>query len=303
MFAFTATITLAAISKVKAEVARLNRKAKRLGLQPMQVSVGQTTTLTIDHDRGKVVVPAAPITIAGQMPKIKGKWELVGVATRSVGTDVTTYPFIAKGFTRNDLPANTHCDHCNHKRNRRLTYYVVDRAMDFGLGVEVFRLGSSCVKDFFGDVDPATLAWAAEAQAIESMLSDKYLDEDILNSASLYRTSYVLSIAFGVADKHDGYVSVSNSQMTGKNATSHRVREALATEQGHLFITPDSAAKADDALEWLRGLDSETLNNDYMQDLVAVANADLCDNQHIGILASAVASYKRHLDTKAKHKY
>lgn len=249
-----------------------------------------------DGSTQRVTVEVAPVTLQGWLPRNPGEWQVVAIANHEHSTDVTTWNCVAKGVVVQDLEPNTHCDHCNTKRRRNRVFYIKRTDQPRFKGQGVLRVGSSCVKDFLRDVTVADLLWQAYAREFRqcSLNMDEWLDL-LPAGATIHDPLKVLAMSLYFSKDH-GYVSVNRAEDQGLVSTAYEVREALndPTSPAHRAVGSTTTA-AESILTWLRSLE-DAQDNDYLLNLVAVAKADAVADRHVGILASAVAAYTRHLD-------
>jgi len=144
-----------AVGWVQDEIAKMNKKAAKLGLPPITLEV-------IGDDRKN---KTQKIKIVGNVPVLKG-WKLIArinVALDESGQEVR----MVEPLTDNPIPEDLQldviplrCDHCGYNR-RRLETYVVRNEEDGNYKM----IGTTCLGDFigdFGDKDPEAIAKYAE---------------------------------------------------------------------------------------------------------------------------------------------
>jgi hypothetical protein len=240
----------------------------------------------------QVTVEVAPVTLQGWLPRNPGEWQVVAIANHEHSTDVTTWNCVAKGVVVQDLEPNTHCDHCNTKRRRNRVFYIKNNEG------KIMRVGSTCVKDFLRDVTVADLLWQAYAREFRqsSLNMDEWLDL-LPAGATIHDPIKVLALSYYFS-KDQGYVSVNRAEDEGLVSTAYEVREALSDPnliRDPVYLGGWATTRAEATLTWLRSLDT-VQDSTFFLNLVAVAKADVVADRHVGILASAVAVYARHLD-------
>lgn len=171
------------------KVAKLNRRAARLGVDPIELRA----TDEVEYEERSIRDPDFPserisitiqfvyIVLRGSTPKLNG-WIFIAALdhtdTEVEGRRATIVSRIpADAFAlryMTGLPAGqaaevlasinldeyrfsaNKCDHCNTVRNRAKTYIVVHEAG------EKKQVGSNCIKDFLGGADPHAMARFAE---------------------------------------------------------------------------------------------------------------------------------------------
>lgn len=177
--------------KLREQIAKLNRRAAKLGVPEVELEVGEQYAVPfIRGDGGLVKISAeraaelrdisnfgaflgtvvyrdfSDVTVSGQAPKLAG-WEFVatlehleveGERQNLLRTVPGAKASLPERF-RTAGPGN--CDHCQLLRRRRDTYVVHHE------GGEWKQVGKTCVSDFLGGADPekilASLAILASA--------------------------------------------------------------------------------------------------------------------------------------------
>lgn len=182
------------MARLAAEVAALNKRAKKLKTQPIAFDS------RVDHVRRRVALTAAngtvghqywtdaqwamtlaagnrhaaedtggrmawhEVTVTGESPRLNG-WAFVATLSPVPLDDGTVENFVralpgerCPDHFRKDVGR---CDHCNAARRRNETFVLRDEATD-----EYKVVGRQCLKDFLGhNADPHALAGAAELLA------------------------------------------------------------------------------------------------------------------------------------------
>ena len=287
-------------------VEKFNKKAVRLGTQPMLVEWGA------DNVRSFFATPEAEIwgvftkvflqnvTVKYDIPKIDG-WDLVCIFDYEHYTDEHDNDLMAV-FT-NAVPdkvvperyqnkTEIHCEHCGHNRYRVKSYLVVNEEEEYK------EVGSTCLKDFLGH-DPANFIWFA---TIEDKLSD-YEEEfgfdsfghgdpiayDLLGILTLTNAMITLN---GWTSRGEAY---ENSSLT---ATADHVLDYLhkPNKLPSEIIEYSDADKdiAERTLEHFRNLPDE--DNDYIMNCKKVIILNAVPNKRMGIACSMIQVYKIHLE-------
>lgn len=290
-------------------IVRLNRRATKLGLCPLTLSIDTDHAFFIDEkdrDGKPFIVKRIPCTIARQSPILDG-WSFVatiqhleeGNILRSIpGTDIPvpeSYRTIA-----------SNCDHCRVQRSRNDTYLVYHAK--HGLK----QVGSSCIKDFLGHSDPHELASYLQCLVgISDLCCLKDDDEGNFGSGSgsdYWRIETVLTQAATVI-RLDGFTSRTKAKESfNKVATADVVTSLLALSNADLerdlelkhYAKQEEADKdlAQAALAWARNLSGSDLAQDYLWNLHVACQAEAIDYRLMGLVVSAIPAY--HKATSAK---
>jgi hypothetical protein len=260
------TIPPTNLTGLRVELARLNRKAARLGLPPMEIT--SVSEELVDDDGFATV----EVEIAGAVPSFSG-WSFGGVAERlESGKTIFHGPRSAEVPERFQTLGNC-CEHCGHKRNRSHVYAV---AHEDGTWLQV---GRSCIKDFLGGVSLAAFCWEPVAELRE-------FEEESTRShrASCIHVASVIGCAVQQVREH-GFVPARSLDIT---STADRVRGAL--REGPRTPEEDSA-KGAVIKSFFAG--AEPRGNDYFDKLRDLCACAFVESRNLGILVSAVTAYDR----------
>lgn len=173
-------VRLDALENVEEKIAALNKRAERLGLEPLTLKVSPVFTIRQEfkHQHARVGAPVRTypvemvrVTITGEAPRLAG-WELVAVLENADGQAIVkTVPGIK------DLPAlraldPTVCKHCNTRRYRTDTFVLRDEQG------ELTQVGRSCLKDFLGNDPAKAVGWLDLMTDLETLFEIRMAQED-----------------------------------------------------------------------------------------------------------------------------
>jgi len=285
------------------QLAKLNRRAEKLGLTPATVSQVGFVDREIWHD-GKVVrtfsgeivlrryaqltVDFVPVRLAG--------WTLAAAIDHLVLEDgeaanlIRCAPGVA-GLPESYRTDAATCDHCQAQRKRRQTFVVQHE------DGRLARVGRQCLRDFLGGKDADRLlvqaTWLLEFVAV--------LDEGMSFGGSgrvVSRFDVTTVLAYtAAAVRHHGWFSRSAARESEALATADRVwgyvtyRSPKDGEKPPELQDEDKAL-AEATLEWVRGLDGETVN-DYLHNLRVACLQGAVGYREVGLAASALMAYVR----------
>jgi hypothetical protein len=256
----TFTIPACLLHVVKDRTAKLNKRAKKLGMDPVTLIVGTIRTVPSHRDN-----PAArPSAVAGQ-------WEIdmVDVTVDGVAPVVEGYRFIATVECRGEHPIirrmpgtdtsinlreftqiNTdRCDHCH--KNRRRTDILILQETATG---KVMQIGKTCAADFFRSKDAAKLIQCFAR--FSTVGETDYDDFDKMPKGETYvPVQRVLEVAAAVV-RVFGFVSTAKERDEGGRSTKSRVYEnmfGLRTmfSDDRAPTTDADTAKAGEVYDWL----------------------------------------------------
>lgn len=289
----------------EAKIAKINRKAAKIGVAPATVEVLERDVqepIYKEHPvYGSVVVGYNIyniVTITGEAPKYNG-WTLGGVLNHVEieGEKLT----VVKGVPGIEVPkafreaVSSNCDHCHTHRYRIDTYLVVNEAGEWK------QVGSNCIADFLGGVDPKDVArrmgWLAEIKAA---------GEEFEGFGGGW-TDWVsirnfLGFVAGVI-RRDGWTSRSKARDLGYIATADMAYNVLVAkganadaQRDYYRATEEEHTEVEAALEWARGLrEGEGELEDYLYNLSVACSLELTRPKFMGIVASVIPAYRRHM--------
>ncbi len=304
-------------------IAKLNKRAAKLGCAPVTMAVGEYEDigLVTDHsiERGWFDRVARAdetpmrfrrvyaVTVAGEAPKLNG-WTFAGTLQR-VELEDGTETGLMRSIEGVAVPEAFRqrvgqCDHCRADRRRNDVYIVRNEASDYKV------IGSTCLRDFLGHEDPHGAAQMAELLAELGDLCAGAEDDDFFGMGgrgqARFSVDAVLANAAAIV-RLDGFMSRKRAEDTpGGVATSRTLADLFtppATEKERAFHaryrpTDDDEATAEAAREWARGFAES--DNDYLYNLSVVARSASLTSREFGLAAAMISSYKREMAERAE---
>lgn len=300
----------------KQRMAALAKRAAKLGVEAPSYVIGETFDVPkkklkpgFTYERAEVWGPSAYMTVLIRKYRV----EVVGRAPKFAGwTFASTLQHLEDGETlvRNiakiEAPveyrsAGPDCQHCNHKRRRNDTFLVVH---DDGTWRQV---GSTCIRDFLGHDSPQSIAAEAEylAEAIgigcggeESgggRVVERIAVEDFLPVVAACMNAF-------------GWISSKRAREELKSSTasdawsvcfpspmSKPLRNPRTDEKISSEVTPECTARAVAAIEWVRDLPDQGLN-EYLHNCRAIVRAGAVEGRMVGYAASILIAYDKHME-------
>jgi hypothetical protein len=200
----------------------INRKAAKLGCQPVEYKVTGTDSVPVLNERNQRVGYRAYtlIEISGEAPRL-ADWDFMGVVDSD---DVSCAPLL-KFVPGIDVPVTVitgivgdpwRCDHCQSLRRRHQTFLVHNQKTDMWSLV-----GRSCLRDYTGHTDPGALA--AYYSLISDLVTSIYDDGDLTQYSShvpLYHQRLDFLAAVCQVARQHGYISSSQAKNSDFLATA-----------------------------------------------------------------------------------
>lgn len=316
-------------------IKKMNKRAKKLGVQPMTLTWAPETTIekkricvngnsafSGENTYDIISVEYRAICLEGESPKLPD-WEFAACHQDS---EVGGARIFARVPTfEGEIPAelqtsNGNCDHCNRQRNRKDTFLVCNRVSG-----EFKTIGKNCLRDFLGHESVSSIIGKAEFWSeLGSFLGggDDELERDYRGGRvpTIYGILPFLRVAIWVIDNH-GWMSSAKARdinAAGGNASSTRseincffnpspelLRQSeKAREQQRAFdavYTEKEGSYTDRAaaiLEWAKQLVSKAELSDYERTISVIVTNGAVSIRHMGYAASIVAAYNREQSKK-----
>jgi hypothetical protein len=274
---------------LKEKIAKMNRRAKRLGCEPIMITIGdvftatkhQTTLLNVGQETRKIRIPCHKVTIVGIRPQIPGGWKLVA---RVQLLDNVNILHKVPGC---DVPEEFHnttnrCDHCHVNRARNDVFVLYN-------GATYMVVGRTCIADFLGGIQPSTLAWYAESLA--AIDCRDFEDYDGSGPKSKYEFDVEKFLAASAAAiRVYGWISRKSVVDTGKSCTADYASLIYASRDKEK-INDDDRKEAEDAIAWATTINPD---NDYMVNVQKIADLSFAPWNLSGIAASIINAYQRY---------
>jgi hypothetical protein len=282
--------------KLEAAIARINKRAAKLGMPLVSFDRGlgrraQLEQMTHDRQLKMVDTMVYAVQVTGEQPVLAG-WRFLAKLDHMPGTDDVIVIGEAPAQYQKCPP---NCDHCKVDRNRSTTYVLQE--VESGT---LKQVGSTCLKDFFNGDDPMSHASFLQYLATTR---DELSDLEEIGSgekASYINAQDVLEVA-AYYSRVDGYITAAQAETQMIMSTGACVRQAFFGKGMRPAPTPDDDAKAQKVMDWLTSdsvLETAAESN-YMHNLCAIASSGLVKAEHIGILSSAIVAHDRALERLA----
>jgi hypothetical protein len=291
------------LSRIQEHVAKLNKRAKRLGQEPVVLEIsevfyevmGRLKIVEGESFEKKAKTPMVNISVAGSPPKING-WSLIASVELLDGINlVRAVPGCE--VPRSYFNTDSTCQHCGKKRQRK-DVFVLNH--EDGRYIQV---GRQCIADFLGHIS------ADEMAARCTMLSalNEFLEEheDFIGGGSWsgYEITEFVSACHAAIQEY-GWVSKKNADIDGRMATCYtavqvlrgvaETKDSTRYYEKFLKITDENRKFAEDAIDWASKIDPNTAN-DFLMNLLAVTRHGFVNERAYGLVAAIPFAYGREL--------
>lgn len=294
-------IPKAATPKLNKEIEKLNRRAKKLDLDPLEAVFGETQIKeSFDPNGNKYKYEAINVTIEGSVPSIDG-WSVVLVIDHHAegniiadlsGGSVTLPKSYREADSRN-------CDHCGHRRVRNKSFIITDGNDDW------MQIGSSCIKDFGDPTVERTLGFLASANRIfhdfeneDYGLGGGYAAwgsslEEVLDTAILL----INAIGFVKSrDENGDYNGDSTKNAIIGYLFDHKARRNYirAIEENGTIPSDGEGSLNDIRESIIDWIESDNSDSDFMANLKVIFKMkDFVEAKYFGYIAGAVVGFNR----------
>ena len=297
------------IDKLAEGVARLNRRAAKLGVSALQLHIGErevcytcpkggAPTVSLDPKTwGEKLTPIgherAACTLAGEPPKLAG-WTFAAVVDHLSNGTITRYPAAEHAIDLTPYRGvDATCDHCNTNRKRHETFIVVHE--DSNTQPNAMRVGRNCLRDFLGHQNPQGLIghlnlWGKAFALIEGAESAGF-DSGV---TMLELPTFLGHVARQM--REDGWLSRGKAYDEGGVATADIAQNLYWAfdPEGDFEPTEADLERGAKALAWGRALtDTEAESSDYLYNLKAVLTDDYIRPKRGGLAASVIVAAER----------
>lgn len=280
------------LSKLVTRLESIEKKCKAFGCEFKFETLGEDFREVKDDD-GTVRVLKFIRVFAEGVANIDG-WQIVAVIDhREAGNIVRCLD------TKIEIPhkyyhTSSICEHCNTNRRRKDTILLYNSSIN-----EFKQVGKSCLKAFTGQLDADK--FAKYLSWFDELVKGETFSADFHSARTYYSVKEILAIACECIAKV-GYFK-SDSMYPTKLRVMHcydhihhhrplpdedcsKVIEALSADANALEV------KVSDMLSWIRSSDEDF---GYLFDLKMACSSDYITYRDIGLVASLVVAYDRHL--------
>ena len=193
------------------------------------------------------------------------------------------------------------CEHCNINRYRKSACILYNESKD-----EWKEVGKSCLKDFTGDLDAEYVSLLASAIKYAEESSSDY--SEFASGKRYFKVIDILCYAAEVI-KHQGYVKSDSYEAEPTGKRTYRFYEA--GELGRNFDHAEEQMKAVDfnaysdenhqtvesAMEWILNKEEDEFDS-YIHNLQVIVRSGYVSEREIGMLASLMQVYRKHIQSE-----
>ena len=310
----TYTIPVWNIPVLEQRVAKLSKRAIKLGCDPLAITIHEENMVDdpkisaeVKKDLKKKLLPipqikVCTVTIDGATPKLAG-WKFVGTLDHySLPGNVIVNTVPGEVVPQEFHTGDPLCGHCNKIRQRKETFVVEN---DDGRTMQV---GRQCIKDFLGHNPAQLIGWL---QSLYELTADEEDERFYGGRVEHYLDLTQVLVTSAAVIRNHGWTPRS-AESPERQATSSRVsyvinRPWMAKEVplweeyiASLQIGDEDTDEAIAAVQWLNAQDDN--GNEYMHNLKVIGEAGTLTSKLLGYACSIISAYQRAVDKLAYEK-
>lgn len=306
----TRSFTIIASNKslVESQIEKLNRRAKKLGLEEISFSFGkaflqsrQVLSNAEYSDLKQVVTKeylVLPVELSGPFDVCYNGWQFVAAIQHLPHGE----NLILRSISKHEIPKKYYtvgpiCEHCNINRYRKDTYLLHHERDGFRV------VGSTCIKDFLGGNSPDNILnranFVSEVISFMDGVEERYPFE---GADSVYHIEKFLAQA-NACIRERGWTSKSRASDENLISTAEWVRINLdprkdSKESELSPVQPEDIIIAKKAIEWAEFIpDLDTDKNDYLYNIRTIVRSGMVGSRTFGFAASIIQAYNRFIES------
>lgn len=293
---------------LEAKVEKLNKKALKLGCQPISLETVQQFLVPQKINGRTCNTTFYEIRVHGGQPKYAGWTFAATLEPTEAGHIIKAVPGIEvpTEFREADLT----CHHCNTDRYRKETFLVQHEDGTFR------KVGRNCLKDFLGHQNPTALARLAQLIVeFMGMAEEEFCGGYFQPPEPSYSLEQILSLANVFIDRF-GFVTRKAAQFDEsatptaseveyclappyvKGVPSHEANRILREWNNHVEKHKPTEAdqeKAKKALAWISSFEGQEVS-DYFHNLLIISKLEGVTSKQLGLAASAMWAYRKEVE-------
>lgn len=298
--------------RLRQEIGKMNKRAERLNLEPIQLnelrvfSRTETDFLGYEYDR-----TYHEVSVVGQKPKLSG-WSMVAAIEPQNNSENMVREVPGETCPAEYRKTDLHCDHCNSVRRRSVIYVLRCDEKDDGQGVGDYRqVGRKCLADFLGGASPESLLNAASnlwnlsnlchsASEYEWGVGEKQVPDVEITRYVTVVCSVIRACGWIPRSRAEGMATADIAWHLTMYGHSEYARELV--QQYNIRTTDADTHKARVALEWGRNISPTNASNTFLHNLGVCCRQVCADNRTCGTIAALISAYERFLSAELERK-
>lgn len=295
----TYSIPAGNIDALRAEIEKMNRRAKKLGKPDIELTdAGYTDVRDVD---GKIY-RTYQVQVAGLLPGIAG-WRLVAVINHDAAKENIVKVLPGETLPESYRTAESWCGHCKTNRYRTDTFIL-------GNAGELKQVGRNCLADFLreGDAESIAAYWENYLHILD-VCDDAESEEfrgfrraDMWELESFLGSVHVCMRAFGWASASSAGSGRCTADDAMQKITHSGSKEFIEAIEDWLSANPwteKDMVLVKSVIAWAKALGSE---NDYLYNLGVIARAEYITMKTYRLAASMIVAYQKVVERETKQR-
>ncbi len=273
--------------RVEAKIATLNKKAKKLGMPELLLSVDKTRMVEWLEGAQKYSMEYTDFTIVGATPIIEGYVFVAALDRLPEGNLIRSIPGLQLPIPEEFRTSDGHCDHCHTNRQRKNLFIVYSLEKQ-----EYLQVGRQCLSDFIGMSVEAHIAHYGRLAAIKDFVEEDELMEvggsSYLWEARMVEFKDALSVAFAGA-RLFGYRKSGEDASTKEEIVKFFIT-GYAPQEAPVKVEDVDRRRAENAITWLN---EQSDSMDFIYNVKLLMKGEKVSAKHFGYVAGVVPFYLR----------
>lgn len=284
------------LPRLRAEIARLARKSKKLGLSPAKLTVLDKIEVAKWDEilNNEYIEVYYDCTVDGESPTLEG-WTLIA-KIEQVGNENLVREVPTETCPPEYRTATMHCDHCQIERRRKDVFVLRNQSNEYK------QVGRDCLGDFLGNTSPEGLLELAQYQFRLSGLLTSAGDDfwgfgggpAVISLHRYVSTCSIVIRRMGYVPRKKADMQPCTADVAWDVCTSNdmeRVRDLIKTYD--LVPVDRDFALAKEAIEWARNFTAENAPSNFIYDLGVICRNDCVSYRETGWASALLNAYSR----------
>lgn len=276
------------LEKLKKNISKLQKTAKKLGLEEPTILIGEPYWKK--NSVGNCLATRfVEVDIGGVSPRVNGWVFIASLEHTKDGDNIIRR--VPNNDTYNLFEYRTRraCDHCNVNRYRKVSFVLVNEKG------EIIQVGKSCLKDFLGYKSPEYYVRLAQF-LVE--IEEKCYNEDMNSKqeVAIHQTEFMSVVAQFIIDH--GYVKRSETnQGTASDAWGQFfLNPSIKEDMDRKIDISDRAVKlAKKTLKFISEFTEYDLKNEFKYNIHVTYKQKFVELKYTGVMSYAVQMYLNHV--------
>lgn len=291
------------LHQVKHRLEVLNRRALKLGFDPIEISISPLHEVEDTFNDAWTIWPRIirwhdVEILTNHVPRIEGYALAATIDFENDAIIINGNPVYGKDLPVEFRSTDNRCDHCGFDRNRH-SVVVLEKDGEF------IQVGRSCVKDFIGYDPHQIFAFHSLVNRAVGEFDEMDRGRRASGDEDVLPTKTVIAASLAVVAEY-GYTSHRKSEETDFEipSTSSRVKDLFVRETDPKLasakaewwkehVTDEVREMALTIIDWVQ---EQEPTSEYMHNLIQLTAMKGVTWKRVGLVASSVLAYQRAMD-------